>query len=121
MVASEVRSVAQRSAAAAKEIAGLIGDTVAKVASGAEEVDVAGARIKQTVSTVEQVAALTTDIARDLAAQQGSIVQIDSSMRNLDDSTQQNAALAEESVAAAESVRSQSRFLVEAVDRFHLA
>jgi len=121
VVAAEVRSLAQRSAAAAKEIATLIGDTVAKVESGAAEVEVAGARIKRAVSTVEQVAALTTDIARDLNAQQGSIVQIDSSMRNLDDSTQQNAALAEQSAAAAESVRSQSKSLVEAVDRFQLA
>jgi methyl-accepting chemotaxis protein len=121
VVAAEVRSLAQRSASAAREIAVLIGDTVAKVESGAHEVDAAGTCIRRTVSTVEHVAVLTTDIARDLNAQQGSIVQIDASMRHLDDSTQQNAALAEQSAAAAESVRSQSRSLVEAVGRFQLA
>jgi len=121
VVASEVRSLAQRSAAAAKEIAGLIGDTVSKVESGAKEVDTAGERITRAVAAVEQVSTLTTEIASALTVQQDSIVQIDASMRDLDSATQQNAALGEQSAAAAEAVRDQSRALVDAVGRFRLS
>jgi methyl-accepting chemotaxis protein len=121
VVASEVGSLAKRSAAAAKEIAALIDDTVTKVESGAKEVNAAGTGITRTVTTVEQVSTLTTEIARALSAQQQSIVRIDAAMRELEGTTQQNAALAEQSAAAAQSVRDQSSVLVEAVGRFNLA
>ncbi|MBL8389530.1 MAG: HAMP domain-containing protein [Hydrogenophaga sp.] len=121
VVAGEVRNLAQRSAAAAKEIAALIGDTVAKVENGAREVGATGDTIRQVVATVEEVSVLTGELARGLGSQREGIAQIDQAMRDLDSATQQNAALAEQSSAAAESVRSQSGALVEVVGRFRVA
>ncbi|MCK6424327.1 MAG: methyl-accepting chemotaxis protein [Burkholderiaceae bacterium] len=121
VVAGEVRTLAQRSAAAAKEIAGLIGNTVDKVETGAQEVQAAGSAIVQVVGSVEQVSSFTTDLVQGLSMQRQAIAQIDQAMRDLDHATQQNAALAEQSAAAAESVRSQSAALVAAVGRFQLA
>ena len=120
VVAGEVRTLAQRSAAAAKEIAALIGDTVAKVETGAQEVDATGETIRKVVATVEEVSTLTSDVASGIASQRIGITQIDTAMRDLDTATQQNAALAEESAAVAESVRGQSEALVQAVGRFRL-
>ncbi|MDO9285956.1 MAG: methyl-accepting chemotaxis protein [Aquabacterium sp.] len=121
VVASEVRSLAQRSAAAAKEIAALIRDTVDKVESGAAEVGTAGATIQQVVASVQRVSDLTTEVAVSFAAQESGITQIDQAMRRLDEATQQNAAMAEQSASAVESVRSQSGALVDTVGQFKLA
>lgn len=115
-----MRSLAQRSAAAAKEIEALIHDTVSKVEAGAREVDATGETIRQVVVTVESVSQLNTAVARNLGQQRSGIALIDSAMRELDSATQQNAALAEQSSAVALSVRSQSEALVDAVDRFRL-
>lgn len=121
VVAGEVRGLAQRCAAAAQEIAALIADTVAKVETGAHEVNTTGETMRSVVASVEQVSGLTTELARGLAQQRQGITQIDGAMRELDGATQQNAALAEQSAAAAESVRGQSQALVQAVGRFNLA
>lgn len=120
VVAGEVRNLAQRSAAAAKEIEALIHDTVSKVEAGAREVDATGETIKQVVVTVEAVSQLNTEVARSLGTQRERISLIDNAMRELDSATQQNAALAEQSSAVAMSVRGQSGALVEAVGRFRL-
>ena len=120
VVASEVRALAQRSAGAAKEIASLIGDTVQKVEVGAVDVQRAGSTMGQVVGSVEKVSSLTTEVSQRLGLQKRSIQQIDQSMRDLDGATQQNAALAEQSSAAAELVRGHSTALVEAVGRFRL-
>jgi len=120
VVAGEVRNLAQRSAAAAKEIEALIQDTVSKVEAGAREVNATGDTIRQVVVTVEAVSQLNTEVARNLGTQKNSIALIDNAMHELDSATQQNAALAEQSSAVALSVRSQSGALVEAVGRFRL-
>jgi len=121
VVASEVRNLAQRSATAAKEIATLINDTVEKVASGATEVGQAGKTIEQVVESVRHVSTVITEVAASLSSQEGGIAQIDQAMRVLDESTQQNAAMAEQSASAADSVRTQSTALVNTVDQFKLA
>ena len=84
------------------------------------EVQAAGAAIGHVVGSAEQVSSLTTELVQGLMAQKESIAHIDQAMRDLDNTTQQNAALAEQSAAAAESVRSQSTALVTAVGRFQL-
>jgi len=120
VVAGEVRNLAQRSAAAAREIAALIRDTLDKVESGAAEVGEAGSTIGQVVSSVQRVSALTTEVAGQFSAQEAGIGQIDAAMRQLDESTQQNAAMAEQSAAAVATLRSQSDALVETVGQFRL-
>jgi methyl-accepting chemotaxis protein len=121
VVAAEVRSLAQRSASAAREIAALIGDTVSKVESGATEVGSAGSTMAQVVASVQRVSAITTEVAGSLVTQERGIAQIDQAMRQLDQATQQNAAMAEQATSAAESVRVQSGALVETVGQFRLA
>ena len=120
VVASEVRSLAQRSAEAAREIASLIQDTVSTVEGGASEVADAGKTIDEVIRSVQNVSSLVTGVAGELTAQDGSLVQIDQAMGHLDATTQQNAAMAEQSVAAAESVRQQADQLVHTVGRFRL-
>ncbi len=83
VVASEVRALAQRSASAAKEIAGLIDDTVAKVRIGADEVNASGEAIRRVVTSAEKVSALTSEVARHLSTQREGVAQVDASMRDL--------------------------------------
>jgi methyl-accepting chemotaxis protein len=120
VVAGEVRNLAQRSAEAAREIATLINDSVAKVEQGASEVGAAGKTIEQVVSSVQRVSQLVAGVAHELSAQEGGIGQIDQAMGQLDAGTQQNAAMAEQSASAAESVRGQAQQLVQTVGRFTL-
>jgi len=121
VVAGEVRSLAQRSASAAKEISNLINDSVEKVESGAALVTQAGRTIGEAVTSVQKVSDLISQVSSALDEQAGEIVSIDRAMSQLDQATQQNAALAEQSAAAVESMRSESTALVSAVGQFKLA
>lgn len=121
VVASEVRSLAQRSATAAQEVAALIGDTVSQVESSANQATEAGRTIELAVELVQRVATAVTQVATSLLSQESGIDQINQAMRKLDEGTQQNATLAEESACVAETVSLRSEALVSAVGRFRLA
>jgi methyl-accepting chemotaxis protein len=120
VVASEVRALAHKSAEAAREIAALIGDTTGKVEDGAADVQAAGRTIEDVVAAVQRVAQLVNDVTGELNQQTGGLGDIDHAMSALDAGTQQNAAMAEQSAAAAASIQSQAQQLVQAVERFRL-
>ena len=120
VVAGEVRTLAQRSAAAAKEIKGLIDDSVGKVDTGAKLVDQAGATMQQVVSSIQRVTDIMAEIASASHEQTGGIEQVNAAIGQMDQATQQNAALVEESAAAAGSLQEQAGKLAQAVDLFKL-
>jgi methyl-accepting chemotaxis protein len=120
VVASEVRNLAQRSAQAAKEIKGLIADSVERVDGGAKLVAEAGATMEQVVDSFRQVTGLVTDIASASQEQASGISQVTQAVSQMDGVTQQNAALVEEAAAAAESLEDQARALMRAVGQFKL-
>ena len=120
VVASEVRNLAQRSASAAKEIKGLIDDSVSKVDAGSRLVDEAGATMGLIVSSVQQVADLMSEIAAASHEQSQGIGQINQAITTMDDATQQNAALVEEAAAAAKSLQDQAANLAQVVSAFKL-
>ena len=120
VVAGEVRSLAKRSADAAKEIKALIGDSVEKVDAGSRLVSDAGATMKEIVSQVHKVAHLIGGISTAAAEQTTGISQVGEAVSQLDQVTQQNAALVEESAAAAESLKDQAGRLVNVVRGFKL-
>ncbi|MBB5205881.1 methyl-accepting chemotaxis protein-2 (aspartate sensor receptor) [Inhella inkyongensis] len=121
VVASEVRSLAGRSAEAAKEIKTLIGASVERVEVGSRLVQEAGSSMTEIVSGVQRVADIMAEIAAAAAEQSDGISQVNDSVVQLDQMTQQNAALVEQSAAAAESLRDQAQRLVEAVAVFRTA
>ena len=121
VVAAEVRSLAQRSAQAAKEIKSLIGASVDKVESGSRLVADAGATMNEIVGSVQRVSDIIGEITAASSEQSDGIGQINGSVIQLDQMTQQNAALVEESAAAAESLKEQARRLSEAVSVFRLS
>jgi methyl-accepting chemotaxis protein len=118
VVASEVRSLAQRSAQAAKEIKTLIGASVDKVESGARLVQDAGATMQEIVSAVRRVSDVLGEITTAAGEQAGGIQLVNDAVNNVDQMTQQNAALVEESAAAAESMRDQAGKLARTVEQF---
>ncbi|MCA6218581.1 cache domain-containing protein [Ideonella sp. B7] len=120
VVAGEVRSLAQRSAEAAKEIKTLIGASVEQVETGARLVSQAGDTMSQIVSSVGRVTDVVGEITAAAAEQSQGIGEVNQAVTNLDQMTQQNAALVEESAAAAESLREQAHRLSEVVSRFRL-
>jgi methyl-accepting chemotaxis protein len=120
VVASEVRALAQRSAQAAREIKTLIGASAETVLSGTELVQQAGRTMGDIVARVKEVTDLVGHIGNASREQSQGIGQINDAVTQLDTATQQNAALVEESAAAAESLDQQARKLVEAVSRFKL-
>jgi methyl-accepting chemotaxis protein len=120
VVASEVRSLAQRSADAAKEIKGLIGESVNTVQGGAGLVRQAGATVGEVVDSFRQVSALVEEISAASREQSTGIDQITTAVGQMDEVTQQNAALVEQAAAAAESLEEQARGLVSAVGTFRL-
>ena len=120
VVASEVRSLAQRSAQAAKEIKGLITESVEKVEAGSAQVGQAGRAMEDIVAQVRRVSELIGEISSATAEQTQGIGQVGDAVSQLDQVTQQNAALVEESAAAAESLSQQAVKLVEAVSIFTL-
>ena len=121
VVASEVRSLAQRSAEAAKEIKGLIDTSVGKVESGTRLVTDAGATMEEIVQSVRRVADVISEITAAATEQSSGIAGVNAAIGNLDQMTQQNAALVEESAAAAESLREQADRMKEAVAVFRVA
>ncbi|WP_043889394.1 methyl-accepting chemotaxis protein [Xanthomonas hortorum] len=121
VVASEVRTLAQRSTAAAKEIKGLIDDSVQRVTEGSTLVHTAGNTMAELVASVQRV----TDIMREISAasqeQSVGIEQVNITVTQMDETTQQNAALVEEATAAARSMEEQAGQLTEAVAVFKIA
>jgi methyl-accepting chemotaxis protein len=120
VVASEVRSLAGRSAEAAREIKSLIGASVDKAESGSRLVATAGDTMKEIVSSVQRVSDIISEISTATAEQSEGIGQVNASVVRLDQMTQQNAALVEESAAAAESLKDQAARLNEVVGTFRL-
>jgi aerotaxis receptor len=121
VVAAEVRSLAQRSAEAAREITALIGENVKRVESGMSAVTEAGATIEETVAAVRRVSLLIGEISAATGAQAAEIVQVSSAVDQLESLTQQNAALVEQSAAAAGSLNDQAGRMVGAVNVFKLS
>jgi len=121
VVASEVRSLAGRSAEAAREIKGLIGASVDKVEAGSRLVADAGATMSEIVGSVQRVSDIIGEITAAASEQSDGIGQINTSVIHLDQMTQQNAALVEESAAAAESLKDQAKRLAQVVSVFKLA
>ena len=120
VVAGEVRSLAQRSAEAAKEIKALIGASVDKVESGSKLVADAGQTMQEIVGSVQRVTDIIGEITAAASEQSDGIGQVNTSVTQLDKMTQQNAALVEESAAAAESLKDQTVRLSQAVSVFRL-
>ena len=120
VVASEVRSLAQRSAEAAKEIKHLIDDSVGKVADGSALVSKAGSTMAEIVTSVQRVTDIMAEISAASQEQSAGIEQVNLTITQMDETTQQNAALVEEATAAARSMEEQAIELAEAVARFQL-
>ncbi|EMV0753057.1 Tar ligand binding domain-containing protein [Salmonella enterica] len=120
VVASEVRTLASRSAQAAKEIEGLIGASVSLIEQGSEEVIAAGSTMNEIVDAVKRVTDIMLDIAAASDEQSRGIVQVSQAISEMDKVTQQNASLVEEASAAAASLEEQAARLTQAVDAFHL-
>ncbi|MDO9315929.1 MAG: methyl-accepting chemotaxis protein [Burkholderiaceae bacterium] len=120
VVASEVRNLAQRSAEAAKEIKELITTSVERVDAGTQLVDQAGAKMNDIVSSIRRVTDIMGEISAATIEQSSGMAQIGEAVTQMDQATQQNAALVEESAAAAESLKTQAHQLVDAVAVFKL-
>jgi methyl-accepting chemotaxis protein len=121
VVASEVRSLASRSAEAAKEIKSLIGASVERVEAGSRLVRDAGATMHEIVSSVQKVSDMIGEITTAASEQSGGISQVNESVAMLDQMTQQNAALVEQGAAAAESLKEQAVSLAQAMEKFKLS
>ncbi|GKS69541.1 methyl-accepting chemotaxis sensory transducer with TarH sensor [Nitrosomonas sp. PY1] len=121
VVATEVRTLAQRSAAAAKEIKELINDSVAKVDEGTRLVDEAGYTMEKIVTSVKRVTDIMCEITAASQEQSTGIEHISQAVTQIDETTQQNAALVEEAAAAAESMQDQTRALMQAVSVFRIS
>ena len=121
VVASEVRTLAQRSAAAAKEIKGLIDDSVGKVGEGSVLVQQAGTTMDEIVTSVQRVTDIMAEISAASQEQSAGIDQVNQTVMQMDETTQQNAALVEEATAAARSMEDQATQLTEAVAVFRIA
>lgn len=121
VVAGEVRSLAQRSAEAAREIKVLINTSVEQVNNGSSLVNDAGDTMKDIVTSVQRVTDIMVEITASTAEQSSSIGEVGQSVSHLDQMTQQNAALVEESAAAAQSLKDQSVRLAEVIGTFRLS
>ncbi|UAN03446.1 methyl-accepting chemotaxis protein [Achromobacter mucicolens] len=120
VVAGEVRSLAQRSAQAAKEIKGLIEDSVTKVGAGSQQVERAGSTMQEIVASVKRVTDIMGEISAASEEQSSGIDQVNRAVSQMDEVTQQNAALVEEAAAAAGSLQEQAQRLAEAVSVFKI-
>ena len=121
VVAGEVRSLAQRSAEAAREIKSLISQSTERVEVGSQKVREAGSVMSEIVDAIQRVSQAMGEIADATRQQSGGIGQVTQSVTELDHMTQQNAALVEQSAAAADSLRQQAIDLSKTVQRFHLS
>lgn len=120
VVAAEVRSLAQRSAQAAKEIKALIEESIQEVEAGERQVKSTGGTMQELLASVNRVAQIMRDIASASDEQSSGIDQVNTAVTQMDAVTQQNAALVQQAAAAAESLREQARRLAGAVSVFHL-
>ena len=120
VVASEVRSLAGRSADAAKEIKSLINDSVERVGHGTALVDQAGTTMQEVVASIKRVTDIMGEISAASNEQSTGVEQVGQAITQMDQATQQNAALVEESAAAADSLKTQAQQLVETVAVFRL-
>ena len=120
VVASEVRSLAGRSASAAKEIKTLIDDSVARVEQGTKLVDQAGSTMNEVVNSIRRVTDIMGEISAASSEQSAGVSQVGEAVTQMDQATQQNAALVEEMAAAAASLNSQAQDLVQSVAIFKL-
>ena len=120
VVASEVRSLASRSAAAAKEIKGLIGISVERVEQGSQLVDQAGSTMSQVVDAIQRVTRIMAEISVASAQQSAGVTQVGQSVAQMDQATQENAAMVEQMAAAATSLSAQADELVQLVSVFRL-
>ncbi len=121
VVASEVRNLAQRSAGAAKEIKDLIRDSVDKVTTGSELVNRSGETLKEIVESVQKVSTMVEDISNSAKEQSSGIEQVNKAVSQMDEMTQQNAALVEEATAAGEAMAEQARKLMQQMAFFTLS
>jgi methyl-accepting chemotaxis protein len=119
-VAGEVRNLAQRSADAAKEIKGLIGASVERVEQGSQLVDKAGGTMEEVVTAIRRVTDIMGEISAASKEQASGVAQVGEAITQMDQTTQQNAALVEQSAAAAASLQTQAGELVRAVAVFTL-
>jgi methyl-accepting chemotaxis protein len=120
VVAAEVRNLAQRSAAAAREIKTLIGDSVGKVDAGTKQVDAAGKTMEEIVVAVKKVSDLIAEIAAASREQSAGIGQVNTAVAQMEQVVQQNASLVEEASAATESMKEQAASLLQAVSKFRI-
>jgi len=120
VVASEVRNLAQRSATAAKEIKALIDDSVTKVETGSKQVEKAGTTMQEVVESVRRVTDIMAEISHASEEQRAGISQVHEAVTQMDQVTQQNAALVEEAAAAAQALQDQAHELEEVVKIFKL-
>jgi len=120
VVAGEVRTLAQRSADAAKEIKSLISSSVEQVERGSQQVDAAGQSMQSLVQAIQRVTDIVGEISTASVEQADGVGQVEQAVSQMDQVTQQNAALVEESAAAAESLRQQAQQMVEIVSVFRL-
>ena len=117
-LSSELRSLAQRCAAAAKEISGLIGSSVEKVETGSRLVGDAGATMNDIVAQVNRVTSLIGEITAATQEQSSGIAQVNQAVTQLDHVTQHNSSLVEQSAAASQTLKEQARKLADAVSVF---
>ncbi|QPF73434.1 HAMP domain-containing protein [Roseateles sp. DAIF2] len=120
VVASEVRSLAQRSAQAAKEIKTLIDDSVDQVGTGSKMVEQAGATMQQVVASIKRVSDVVAEITASSHEQSSGIEQVNTAIVQMDDTTQKNAAMVEQSTASARALQDQARQLTDVVRAFQL-
>jgi methyl-accepting chemotaxis protein len=120
VVAAEVRTLAQRSASAAKEIRGLIGDSAQQVDAGSRLVTAAGRTMEEIVGSITKVSALVEEIAAASEEQNTGLQQVSTAVGQLELVVQQNASMVEEATAATEGMRDQADSLVQLVARFRL-
>ncbi len=120
VVSAEVRSLAQRSAAAAREIKSLIGESVQNVDAGTQLVDAAGRTMQEIVASVKQVSDLIADIAAASEEQSSGITQVNTALTQMEQVVQQNASVVEEATAATESMRDEAAALLGTVSQFKL-
>jgi len=121
VVATEVRNLAQRSAAAAKEIKSLIGSSVERVDAGARLVDAAGSTMEEIVASVKRVTDIMAEISAASAEQSAGIERVNSAIGHMDEATRQNAALVEQAGTAANSLQDEAATLSEVVSVFKMA
>ncbi|TKB71139.1 MAG: HAMP domain-containing protein [Nitrospira sp.] len=118
VVAAEVRNLAQRSATAAKEIKGLINESIQRVTDGSELVDQSGKTLGEIVSSVKRVTDIIAEITAASQEQASGIDQVNKAIMQMDETTQQNAALVEETTSASQSMKDQARELMRQVGAF---